>query len=55
MVVTDEKGNDKIEVRKILPVTMAFDHRDFDYGDCVPFFERLDEIFTNASVIQNWK
>ena len=55
VVVTDENGNDSIEIRKILPITIAFDHRALDYGDCVPFFERLDEIFSNASVIQSWK
>ena len=55
IVVTDENGNDAIEVRKILPITIAFDHRALDYGDCVPFCERLDEIFSNASVIQSWK
>ena len=54
-VVTDENGNDKIEIRYILPLTVAFDHRALDYGDCVPFFEKLDEIFSNASVIQSWK
>ena len=54
-VVTDENGKDRIEVREILPITVAFDHRALDYGDCVPFFERLDEIFSNASLLQSWK
>lgn len=55
VVVTDEKSNDKIEVRKIIPITVAIDHRALDYGDCVGFFKRLDEIFANPSLIREWK
>ncbi len=54
-VVTDENGNKKIEIRQILPITLAFDHRALDYGDCIPFFERLDEIFANPQVILAWR
>lgn len=55
VVVTDENSNDKIEVRKIIPITVAIDHRALDYGDCVGFFKRLDEIFANPSLIRKWK
>ena len=54
-VVTDENGNDTIETRLIMPLTIAIDHRALDYGDVVPFMRKLDEIFENPSVIQNWK
>ena len=54
-VVTDENGNDTIEVRQILPLTIAFDHKALDYGDIVPFMDKLDEIFENPSVIHSWK
>jgi pyruvate dehydrogenase E2 component (dihydrolipoamide acetyltransferase) len=54
-VVTDENGNDTIEVRQILPLTIAFDHKALDYGDIIPFMDRLDEIFENPSVIHDWK
>ena len=54
-VVTDKNGNDTIETRLIMPITIAIDHRALDYGDIVPFMRRLDEIFENPSVIQNWK
>lgn len=55
IVVTDENGNDTIEVRQILPLTIAFDHKALDYGDIIPFMNRLDEIFENPSVIHSWK
>lgn len=54
-VVKDENGNDKIDVRLIMPITIAIDHRALDYGDVVPFMRKLDEIFENPSVIQSWK
>ena len=55
VVVTDENGNDNIEVRLIMPLTIALDHRALDYGDIVPFMQKLDEIFADPSVIQEWK
>lgn len=55
IVVTDENGNDTIEIRQILPLTIAFDHKALDYGDVIPFMDRLDEIFDNPAVIHDWK
>ena len=55
VVETNEKGEDQIVVKSILPLTIAIDHRSLDYNDCVPFFEKLDEIFADPSVILNWK
>lgn len=54
-VVTDENGNDTIEVRQILPLTIAFDHKALDYGDVLPFMNKLDEIFANPAIIHDWK
>ena len=39
----------------LLPFTIAFDHKALDYGDVIPFMDRLDEIFENPSVIHDWK
>lgn len=55
VVETNEKGEDQIVVKSILPLTIAIDHRSLDYNDCVPFFEKLDELFADPSVILNWK
>ena len=54
-VVTGKNGEDKIEIRQILPITIAIDHRSLDYGDMVPFMRRLDEIFANPEVVLTWK
>ena len=54
-VVTDGSGTKKIEIRQIMPITVAIDHRALDYGDCVPFFKRLDEIFAAPQIILTWR
>lgn len=54
VVVTDGFGNKNIEARQILPICIAFDHRAIDFGDIVPFLERLDDIFENPEQIRNW-
>lgn len=51
-VVTE---NDEIEVRQVLPICIAFDHRALDFGDIVPFMKKLDEIFENPEIIFSWR
>ena len=51
-VVTE---NDEIEVRRVLPICIAFDHRALDFGDIVPFMKKLDEIFASPEVIFSWR
>ncbi len=36
-------------------MTLAFDHRAYDYPDIIPFFRKLDEIFADPSVVEGWK
>ena len=47
--------NDEIEVRQILPICIAFDHRALDFGEIVPFMKKLDEIFENPEIIYSWR
>lgn len=54
VVVTDEFGCKKIEIRSIMPITIAADHRALDFGDCVPFLNKLDEIFADPQIIYKW-
>lgn len=54
-VVQDENGNKKIEIRQIMPITVAIDHRALDYGDCIPFYKKVDEIFSHPEMILNWR
>ena len=54
-VVKDENGNDKVEVRQIITITSAIDHRALDFGDCVPMLEKFNEIFRNPEILLSWK
>ena len=38
-----------------MPITVAIDHRALDFGDCKPFFERLDAIFADPKIILKWR
>lgn len=55
VVVTNGRGEQSIEIRKILPICIAFDHRALDFGEAVPFIKRLDDIFENPEQIHLWK
>jgi pyruvate dehydrogenase E2 component (dihydrolipoamide acetyltransferase) len=55
LVRTNENGEDEIYIGYTMPITAAMDHRALDYGDMVPFFQRLDEIFADPSIIHSWK
>ena len=55
LVRTNENGEDEIYIGYTMPITVAMDHRAVDYGDMVPFFQKLDEIFADPSIIHSWK
>ena len=53
MVVTDENGEDKIEIRTILPINIVFDHRALDFGEVSPFLTKMEEFFQNPELVLN--
>lgn len=50
----NEKGEIDLKTRKMLPVTLTFDHRIGAFNDVIPFIKRLDEIFANPQEIHQW-
>ena len=50
----NEKGEKDIIIRKILPICIAFDHRALDFGETVPFQQRLNDIFAHPEEINTW-
>ncbi len=52
VVVSD--GEERLEIRTVLPLTLAFDHRACDFGDLIPFIEKMDEIFACPRLIDPW-
>lgn len=53
-VVVTENGEKTIAIRQVLPMCIALDHRAMDFGDIVPFTDRLDEIFAHPEEIHTW-
>ncbi|MDR1537409.1 MAG: 2-oxo acid dehydrogenase subunit E2 [Clostridiales bacterium] len=47
-------GNKVIEIRKIMPICLSFDHRALDFGDVAPFIHALDNVFKNPELIHGW-
>lgn len=52
--VYNEKGEQKIGIRKILPLSLTIDHRALDGADFIPFQNHLDTIFSQPSMINEW-
>ncbi|NLP47796.1 MAG: 2-oxo acid dehydrogenase subunit E2 [Clostridiales bacterium] len=52
-VVKSEEGS-KAEIRKVLPICIAFDHRAYDFVALEPFVSKLEEIFASPKVIRSW-
>lgn len=55
VVVKDEDGNEKVEIRTILPLNICFDHRALDFGEVRPFISKMEEFFKNPEKILNEK
>lgn len=53
-VFRNEKGEIDMGTKKILPISLAFDHRIGGFGDILPFIKKLDEIFSNPEVMREW-
>jgi pyruvate dehydrogenase E2 component (dihydrolipoamide acetyltransferase) len=43
-----------IRFAKVLPFTIAFDHRALDMGDIVPFMKKLDQIFKEPQILYEY-
>ncbi len=53
-VYKDENGNLQLGTKKILPISLSFDHKIGGAKDLVPFIKKLDEIFENPEIILTW-
>jgi len=46
--------SNEIGIRKILPICLTMDHRALDFNHFIPFFRKLDEIFSSPEIIYSW-
>lgn len=53
-VYKDENGNLNLGTKKILPLSLVFDHKIGGANDIIPFLKKLDEILENPEIIHTW-
>ena len=53
-VYEDENGNICLKTRKILPMSLNFDHKIGGAADLIPFIKKIDEILENPEIIYTW-
>ncbi len=53
-VYKDENGCLQLGTKKILPLSLNFDHKIGGAADLMPFIKKLDEIFENPEAIYKW-
>ncbi len=53
-VFRNSKGEIDLGTKKVMPVTLTFDHRIGALIDVVPFMNKIDEIAKNPEIIKNW-
>lgn len=53
-VITNENGEKEIAIRKILPVTIMFDHRACEYSDTLPLLNKIQDVCSHPEQIMNW-
>ena len=53
-VFRNEKGEVDMGTKKVLPITLMFDHRLGGFADLAPFIKRINEIFANPEIIREW-
>ncbi len=53
-VYKNDDGEIDMDTKKVLPITLMFDHRIGGFADVAPFIRKLDEIFSNPEIIKKW-
>ena len=53
-VFRNERGEVDMGTKKVLPITLMFDHRIGAFNDVMPFIKKLDEIFQNPEIMREW-
>lgn len=53
-VFRNSEGEIDLGTKKLMPVTLTFDHRIGALNDVVPFMKKLEEIFEKPEIIKTW-
>ena len=52
--VKNENNEKSVAIRKIIPMCLAFDHRALNFGEIVPFIQKLDYTFSHGELLRDW-
>ena len=54
-VIKNENTNEKsIGIRTVIPLCLGFDHRALNFGEIVPFIQKVEYIFEHSELLRQW-
>jgi len=53
-VIKNENNEKSIEIRKVIPLCFAFDHRALNFDEVVPVIQKVEYIFEHSELLRNW-
>ncbi|MCL2431835.1 MAG: 2-oxo acid dehydrogenase subunit E2 [Nitrososphaerota archaeon] len=53
-VIKNENNEKFIAIRKVIPICLGFDHRALNFGDIVPFIQKMEHIFEHSELLKEW-
>jgi pyruvate dehydrogenase E2 component (dihydrolipoamide acetyltransferase) len=53
-VITNENNEKTIGIRTVIPLCLAFDHRALNFGEIVPFIQKMEYIFKHSELLKDW-
>jgi len=53
-VIKNENNENSIAIRKVIPLCLGFDHRALNFGEIVPFIQKMEYIFKHSELLGEW-
>jgi len=53
-IIVNERNEKSVGIKKVLPMCLAFDHRELNFNEIVPFIQKLDYIFDHPESLHTW-
>jgi pyruvate dehydrogenase E2 component (dihydrolipoamide acetyltransferase) len=53
-VIKNENNEQSISIRKVIPLCLTFDHRALNFGEIVPFIQKIEYIFKHSELLRDW-
>jgi pyruvate dehydrogenase E2 component (dihydrolipoamide acetyltransferase) len=53
-VIKNENNEKSIEIRKVIPLCLTFDHRALNFGEILPFIQKVEHLFKHSELLKEW-